>query len=291
MQCFCPRKDRDMAIGDIDLSGFRPTAPEAAARPRNAMLSQLPPAEYGALMKSAVPVDLPAGFRMSEPGQPVEAVYFPVSGLVAIDALTTAGESVQIALMGREGMAGYCGLLGQPQMMHTVCVQSPGTGLRVRMPVAREEFQKGGMFTHLVHAYLYMQMSLMAQSVLCNRLHSVERRLARWLLTSADLLESSSLYMTQEALAQMLGSRRSTVTVAAGELQEAGLVDYKRGKIRVLNRPGLEEVACECYRVVRSTYDRMLPKMAHGDSGGRGSDVAGRGNEGHGRMGDGASRG
>lgn len=232
----------------------------ARERPGNMILAQLPPADYAVLAKALVPVDLPAGFILSEPGQPIDAIYFPVSGLVSIDAVTRHGESVQIGVIGREGLAGLCGLLGHPQMMHAVVVQSSGAGLRTRTSILREEFEKCGAMTHLIHAFMYMQMTQMAQSVLCNRLHPVERRLARWLLTSADRLERETLQMTQESLAQMLGARRSTVTVAAGGLQDAGLIDYRRGRITITNRTGLEAVACECYAAVRATYEMMLPK-------------------------------
>jgi CRP-like cAMP-binding protein len=224
------------------------------------ILAQLPSADYWALAKALVPVDLPVGMTLSEPGRPIESVYFPVSGLVSIDALTSRGESVQIGVIGREGLAGVCGLLGRPQMMHAVVVQTAGAGLRGRTSVIREEFQRGGAFTQLVHDFLYMQMTEMAQSVLCNRLHQVERRLARWLLTSSDRLQCETLQITQESMAQMLGARRSTVTVAAGGLQDARLIDYRRGRITIVDRAGLEGVACECYADVRTIYDRMLPK-------------------------------
>jgi CRP-like cAMP-binding protein len=129
------------------------------------------------------------------------------------------------------------------------------------MSILREEFLKGGVLAGLVHDFVYLQMVQMTQSVLCNRLHPVEARLARWLLTSADRSESEQLMLTQEFLAQMLGARRSTVTVAAGALQRQGMIDYKRGKIRIVNRPALECVTCECYQIVRTAYDRVLPRL------------------------------
>ena len=122
----------------------------------------------------------------------------------------------------------------------------------------REEFLKGGILAQLVYDFIYLQMVQTSQSVLCNRLHAVDARLARWLLTSADRSETEQLMLTQEFLAQMLGSRRSTVTVAAGELQRQGMIDYKRGKIRISDRPRLEGVACECYSIVKSYYERVL---------------------------------
>ena len=152
----------------------------------------------------------------------MEYVYFPLSGLVSTDALTNRGETVEVSLIGREGLAGFCGLLGHKQMGHSVIMQSPGKGLRVRLGVVQKEFAKGGVFTQQVHTFVYLQMVQMAQSVLCNRLHPVEERMARWLLSASDRMQSETLLLTQEFLAQMLGSRRSTVTVAAGQLQRLG---------------------------------------------------------------------
>ncbi len=218
----------------------------------------MPDEQFRAISRYLVPVDLPLGMRLSEPNQPLEFAYFPVSGLISVDSLTEKGESVEVGVVGREGFAGVCGLLGHKQMAHSVIMQGAGTGLRVRMGVLREEFLKGGRFAQLVYSFLYMQMVQMAQSVLCGRLHSVDMRLARWMLTAADRTQTDSLQITQEFLAQMLGSRRSTVTVAAGELQRKGLIDYSRGRVRIVDRTGLEALSCECYQVVRGTYDELI---------------------------------
>jgi CRP-like cAMP-binding protein len=226
--------------------------------PQNLILSKLPENQLSALAKFLIPVDLPIGMRLSEPHHPIEHAYFPLTGLVSTDTLTASGESVEVGVVGREGFAGAYGLLGHPQMQHSVQMQGSGTGLRIRMSILREEFLKGGVLAQSVYDFLYLQMVQMSQSVLCNRLHSVDARLARWLLTSADRSESEQLMLTQEFLAQMLGSRRSTVTVAAGDLQRQGMIDYKRGKIRISNRAALEAVSCECYSIVKAAYDRVL---------------------------------
>ena len=218
----------------------------------------MPEDQYRAIARMLVPVDMPLGMRLSTPNEPVEHVFFPVTGLISVDALTDSGESVEVGVIGREGFAGMCGVLGHRMMTHSVIMQGAGSGLRIRTGVIREEFVKGGPFAHLIHSFLYMQMVQMSQSVLCNRLHPVERRMARWLLTASDRTESESLQLTQEFLAQMLGSRRSTVTVAAGQLQREGLIVYTRGKVRIVDRPGLEAKACECYHIVRGTYDRLI---------------------------------
>ena len=218
----------------------------------------MPEDQYAALARHLVPVDLPSGMHLGEPNVPVRHVYFPLSGLISVDALTNKGESVEVGVIGREGFSGVVSLLGEQQMEHSVIMQGSGTGLRLRASILREEFLKGGPLMELVHKFLYLQIVQTSQSALCNRLHPVDMRMARWMLTASDRLESSTLNLTQEFLAQMLGSRRSTVTVAAGQLQRQGLIDYARGRIQILDRPGLEGVACECYQIVASAYTRVI---------------------------------
>jgi CRP-like cAMP-binding protein len=236
---------------------------ESLPRPRNLILAQLPDAEYEPLAKFLVPVDLPLEMRLSEPNEPIEYVYFLNSGLISTDALTEKGESVEVGVIGREGFAGLPALLDQPQMSHSVMMQGSGEGLRIRSSILRDQFLKGGMLQRLVHAFAYLQLVQVSQSVLCNRMHEVDARLARWLLTSADRMESESLNLTQEFLAQMLGVQRSTVTVAAGDLQRAGLIGYSRGKIHILDRLKLIKTACECYQIVSASYQRVLQLNAN----------------------------
>jgi CRP-like cAMP-binding protein len=228
------------------------------------VLAQLPAAEYASLAKFFAPVDLPLGKELSTPNEPIEYVYFLNSGLISTDAMTQRGEQVEVGVIGREGFSGLPALLDQPQMSHSVIIQGVGTGLRIRSSVVRDEFMKGGELQRLVHAFAYLQLVQVSQSVLCNRMHEVDARLARWLLTSADRMESESLNLTQEFLAQMLGVQRSTVTVAAGELQRAGIIGYSRGKINILDRAQLIKVACECYAIVSSSYQRVLKPGPNG---------------------------
>jgi CRP-like cAMP-binding protein len=223
----------------------------------------MPEEQFRALARHLVPVDLSFGMRLSEPNRPIEYIYLPVSGLISVHALTERGESVEVGIIGREGISGVSALLGHNQMPHSVMVQAAGTALRVRTGVLRDEFLKGGVFAQAIYSMLYMQMVMMAQSVLCGRLHPVDTRMARWMLTAADRTESESITITQEFLAQMLGSRRSTVTVAAGELQRLGFIDYSRGRVRITDRPGLESVSCECYQVVRVAYEQLLGRLAY----------------------------
>ena len=241
------------------------STPLNPTRPRNLILSQLPADEYAALAKHLVPVDLPLDKRLSEPNQPIEFIYFLNTGLISTDAVTLKGEQVEVGVIGREGFSGLPALFDQPQMSHSVIIQGSGEGLRVRSSQIRNEFLKGGMLQKLVYTFSYLQLVQITQSVLCNRMHEVEARLARWLLTSADRMESEFLHLTQEFLSQMLGVQRSTVTVAAGELQRNGLIGYSRGRIHILDRPGLAARACECYGIVNMSYDRILKKNGNGD--------------------------
>ena len=241
------------------------STPATSTRPSNTILSQLLEHEYAALAKHFVPVDLPLEKHLSEPNQPIEFIYFLNSGLISTDAITEKGEQVEVGLIGREGFSGLAALLDQPQMSHMVIMQGSGEGLRIRSAVLRTEFLKGGTLQKLVHAFAYLQLVQITQSVLCNRMHEVEARLARWLVSSADRMESEFLHLTQEFLSQMLGVQRSTVTVAAGELQRQGLIGYSRGRIHILDRPGLIAKTCECYRIVNASYDRLLKKGVNGD--------------------------
>jgi CRP-like cAMP-binding protein len=237
----------------------------SSTRPRNILLAQLPADEYAVLAKFLVPVELPLEKRLSEPNQPIEFIYFLNSGLISTDAVTEKGETVEVGVIGREGFAGLPALLDQPQMSHSVMMQGVGDGMRIRSSVARAEFVKGGMLQRLVHAFAYLQLVQVTQSVLCNRMHEVDARLARWLLTSADRMESEQLHLTQEFLSQMLGVQRSTVTVAAGDMQRKGMIGYSRGRIQILDRRALIGVACECYGIVNASYDRLLKKDENGE--------------------------
>lgn len=230
----------------------------AVARPRNLILSRLPADQFRTFSRHLVPVDLPLGMQLSIPNEPIEYVYFPVSGLISVDALTDRGESVEVGVIGREGFAGLSGVMGFRQMTHSVVMQGSGTGLRIRTGVMREEFLKGGELARLVHQFIYLQTLQISQSVLCNRLHPVEARMARWMLTAGDRMQTDRLELTQEFLGQMLGSRRSTVTVEAGRLQRLGLIEYTRGKVRIVDRAGLTARACECYSIVSNAYQEQI---------------------------------
>ena len=223
----------------------------------NKILNGLPPEEWQRLSAQLDEVELPLGMQLTEPDCAVEFVYFPTSGAISTVATTSAGESVEVFLAGREGFSGAAALFNQPEMAHGVVVQVAGRGFRMRGTAFRNAVHEMPGLRDLVYRTLYLRMVLSAQSVLCNRLHEVEPRLARWLLTLADRAESEQVQVTQEYIAEMLGARRSTVTLAAGALQERGLISYSRGKVRILDRPRTIEAACECYSIVEASYQRM----------------------------------
>jgi CRP-like cAMP-binding protein len=222
----------------------------------NHLLDRVPDTEWQQIEPHLAELDLPLGMKLTEPDQPVDHVYFPVRGIISTVATTSAGESVEVFMAGREGFSGVAALFDLPEMTHGVVVQVAGSGFRLPSAAFREAAQAHTGFRTLLYRVLYTRMVLAAQSVLCNRMHEVEQRLARWLLTLADRVESDQVLVTQEYIADMLGARRSTVTVAAGVLQERGLISYSRGKIAILDRPRTAETACECYKIVEAAYRR-----------------------------------
>jgi len=228
--------------------------------PRNHFLASLPPTEFERIANKLVYVDMPQGMLLSEPDEPIAYLYFPEHGLISTNATTPAGESIEVGMIGREGFSGVAALLGQPEMQHTVVVQTPGDGYRLRSSLMLEELRQSPVLRAMVDNFLYVQMVTATQSVLCARLHGLQQRLARWLLTAADRSETENLQLTQEYMARMLGSRRSTVTVTAQALQEAGMIEYRRGRVTIVDRPKFETAACECYRIVKASHDRLVPK-------------------------------
>ena len=228
--------------------------------PRNHFLASLPQPELERIASKLVFVDLPQGMLLSEPDEPIAYLYFPEHGLISTNATTPAGESIELGMIGREGFSGVAALLGQPEMPHTVVVQTPGDGYRLRTSVILEELKNSPRLREMVDNFLYVQMVTATQSVLCARLHGLQQRLARWLLTAADRSETEHLQLTQEYMARMLGARRSTVTVTAQALQEAGMIEYRRGRVTIVDRPKFEAAACECYEIVKASHQRLMPK-------------------------------
>ncbi len=237
--------------------------PASPPPPRdNLILDQLPVADYERLLPHLEQVPLELGRALYEPGSHQSYVYFPTTSIVSLLYVMEDGSSAEIAVIGKDGLVGIALFMGGESTPSRAVVQSAGHGYRLRAGVLKTEFGQGGELQHLLLRYTQALITQMAQTAVCNRHHSVEQQLCRWLLLSLDRLPSNKLSMTQELIANMLGVRREGVTEAAGKLQEAGLIEYKRGAITVLDRPRLEAKVCECYAVVKREYDRLFPPVA-----------------------------
>ena len=232
---------------------------ESSTPKDNALLAALPEDVYQALLSFLEPVALPLGMAVYESGAKQGYVYFPTSGIVSLLYVLEDGSSAEIAVTGSEGLVGISLFMGGETTPSRAVVQSAGQGYRLRAAVLKERFEKGGALQHLLLRYTQALITQMTQTAVCNRHHSVDQQLCRWLLLSLDRLPANQLVMTQELIANMLGVRREGVTEAAGKLQAEGLIEYRRGRITILDRPGLEARVCECYSVVKKEYDRLLP--------------------------------
>jgi len=202
---------------------------------------------------------MPLGQVLYESGSTLSHVYFPITAIVSLLYVMEDGASAEIAVVGNEGIVGIALFMGGESTSSRAVVQSAGQGLRLKARVIKDEFNRAPVL-HLLLRYTQALITQMAQTAVCNRHHSLDQQLCRWLLLSLDRLHGSDLMMTQELIANMLGVRREGVTEAALKLQKAGLIRYARGRISVLDRPGLEKRSCECYAVVKKEYDRLLPE-------------------------------
>jgi len=226
----------------------------------NHLLTALPVNELERLSAHMDTVQLPLGEVIYESGGELRHVYFPTTAIVSLLYLMEDGASAEIAVVGNDGIVGVALFMGGESMPNRAVVQSAGHAYRLPGPLLKEEFRRGGSLQRLLLRYTQALLTQMAQTAVCNRHHSVDQQLCRWLLLSLDRLPTSELSMTQELIANMLGVRREGVTEAAGKLQKAGLIQYSRGHITVLDRPALERQACECYQVVKKETDRLLPE-------------------------------
>jgi CRP-like cAMP-binding protein len=200
------------------------------------------------------------GEALYEPGSQMRHVYFPTTSIVSLLYVMEDGASAEIAIVGNEGVVGVSLFMGGETTTSRAVVQSAGHGYRLKGPLLKHEFFHAGPMQVLLLRYTQALLTQMAQTAVCNRHHSLDQQLCRWLLLSLDRLRSQDLVMTQELIANMLGVRREGVTEAAGNLQRAGLIHYSRGKITVVDRPALEARVCECYQVVKKEFDRLLPE-------------------------------
>lgn len=225
----------------------------------NQLLATLPDAEWLRWKPQLERVKLELGQVLYEAGGLQSHVYFPTTAIVSLLYVLENGASAEIAVVGREGLVGVSLFMGGQSTTNRAVVQSAGEGYRLRASGMQTEFNRAGPVLHLLLRYTQALITQMSQTAVCNRHHSLDQQLCRWLLLSLDRLDGNDLVMTQELISNMLGVRREGVTEAALSLQRAGLIDYARGRIKVLNRAGLEQRSCECYAVVKAEYDRLLP--------------------------------
>jgi len=225
----------------------------------NHLLCALPPDEAARWLPQLEWIDMPLGQVLYESGLTLTHVYFPTTAIVSLLYVMENGASAEIAVVGNEGVVGISLFMGGESTPSRAVVQSAGGGFRLKSQLVKDEFNRAGPVMHLLLRYTQALITQMAQTAVCNRHHSLDQQLCRWLLLSLDRLKTNNLVMTQELIANMLGVRREGVTEAALKLQTAGLIRYARGRISVLDRPGLESRTCECYAVVKKEYDRLLP--------------------------------
>ena len=227
---------------------------------QNYLLAALPSDDYNRLLPNLEPIPIALGDVLYESGVQMRSVFFPTTSIVSLLYVMEDGASAEIAVVGKDGIVGVSLFMGGETTPSRAVVQSAGQAYRMNGQRLKDEFNRNGPMQHLLLRYTQSLLTQMAQTAVCNRHHSLDQQLCRWLLLSLDRLGSNELIMTQELIANMLGVRREGVTEAAGNLQRAGLIEYRRGRIRVLDRPGLQARACECYAVVKKECDRLLPK-------------------------------
>jgi CRP-like cAMP-binding protein len=228
----------------------------------NRLLAALPADAYDVLLPFLEPLTMPLGMSVYESGGAQGFVYFPTTAIVSLLYVLEDGSSAEIAVTGNEGLVGIALFMGGETTPSRAVVQSAGQGYRLRAAVLKTEFERGGPLQHLLLRFTQALITQMTQTAVCNRHHTLDQQLCRWLLLSLDRLPDNELVMTQELIANMLGVRREGVTEAAGKLQAKGLIEYNRGKITVIDRKGIEGCSCECYAVVKKEYDRLLTTLS-----------------------------
>jgi CRP-like cAMP-binding protein len=225
---------------------------------QNHIPRDLPEKQYRRIADHIEPVNLDHGKIIYEVDQPIDYAYFPSRAMVSLVTLMEDGKIVEVGLVGRDGMTGFVGLMGQPTSPDRAIVQIPDSGVRVRFEVIKEEFERAESLQRSLLRYGYTLMRQISQTAACNATHSAEERLSRWLLMCQDRVQSDDLNLTQEFIAEMLGTRRATVNVAASNLQSAGLISYNRGQIRINDRKGMIAFSCECYEALNKSISAQL---------------------------------
>jgi CRP-like cAMP-binding protein len=234
---------------------------------QNHILAALPEAEFGRLAPHLELVPMLLGQTLYEPGGQLQHVYFPTTAIVSLLYVMESGSSAEIAGVGNEGILGISLFMGGDTTPSSAVVQTAGHGYRLPGRLLKDEFNRGGLMLSLLLRYTQALLTQMCQTAACNRHHAIDQQLCRWLLLTLDRLPSNELVMTQELVASALGVRREGITEAAGKLQRAGVIRYRRGHIAVLDRSGLEAGACECYAVVKKELDRLMSDVRYRQSG------------------------
>ena len=226
----------------------------------NHLLAAVPADEIARLAPDLKAVSLDLGEVIYESGEQLEFIYFPTTAIISLLYIMENGSTAEIGMAGNDGLVGVALFMGGSTTPSRAVVQSAGNAFRLRSRALQSAFGLGGVFQKILLRYTQSLMTQISQTAVCNRLHAVEKQLCRWLLINHDLLQTNELVMTHDLIANMLGVRREGVSIAAGHLQKSGLIKYVRGTITILDRPGLEAAACECYQVVKDEYDRLLGK-------------------------------
>ena len=228
---------------------------------RNLTLAALSPAFLAKIESSLAPVNLTQGYLLVKSETESQWVYFLERGMASMNSLDFAGTPVEVGIIGREGIVGVHALLGHAMTQNAIVMQGAGAGYRIRAETLREHMAQNPDMLAPLHTFLYALLEQTTQLVLCNRLHELESRLARWLLMTSDFMETRTLHLTQEFLAEMLGVGRPAVTIAAGILQRAGMIMYSRGQVELVALDKLQSVACDCYKIIHQSYARVYPEL------------------------------
>ena len=226
----------------------------------NHLIAALPDDEFIRIKPTLEPVSLALGEVIYESGEQLDYIYFPTTAIISLLYIMENGSTAEIGMSGNDGLVGIALYMGGSTTPSRAVVQSAGNAFRMSSRALKDEFSRGGIFQKILLRYTQSLMTQISQTAVCNRLHSVEQQLCRWLLINHDLLQTNKLIMTHDLIANMLGVRREGVSIAAGHLQQQNVIKYVRGTITMLDREALERAACECYRVVKTEYDRLLGK-------------------------------
>lgn len=222
----------------------------------NRLLDALSPGDYQNLLPNLERVRLPVGKVLYTAGDPMRHAYFPLAGMISLVSTTSAGDATEVGMVGNEGVVGLPIILKVSKTPHHITVQLPTEAMRIKGETVKVEFDRHARLHDLLLRYTYATLTQLTQSAVCNRFHSVEERLSRWLLTSRDRMRADTLHLTQEFLAEMIGAPRTSVTAVAGRLQKIGVIVYQRGRIQITDSAGLEAASCECYGIINEAFDQ-----------------------------------